>query len=140
VKEQTFLGQLPQQEHLVSVACVSSSIHTSEDMAWNSKRQKLNRDDIIELILDPDSDGDISDSDQSDSDVYDNDLHEDEEQPDTSNQRVYRQGRTVKQADRGDHDYNTDEVSDSDETVLPHRTSGTMAWRHQADATNTRIY
>lgn len=76
-------------------------------MALNSKLQKLNRD-IIELILDPDLDGDICDSDQSDSDVYDNDLHENEEQPDTSNQRVYRRGRTVKQADRGVHDYNTD--------------------------------
>jgi hypothetical protein len=37
-------------------------------------------------------------TDQSDSDVY-GDLHEEEEQPGTSNQRVYRRDRTVKQAD-----------------------------------------
>jgi hypothetical protein len=100
-------------------------------MALNSEQQKLNRDDIIEFIQDPDSDGDISDSDQSDSDVYDNDLHEEEEQPDTSNQRVYRWGRTMKQAHRGVNDYNKDEGSDSDETLLPHRNSGTMAWTQQ---------
>jgi hypothetical protein len=38
----------------------------------NSKLWRLDRDGIIELILGPDSDGDISDCDQSDSDVYDN--------------------------------------------------------------------
>jgi hypothetical protein len=71
--------------------------------------------------------------------VYHDDLHVNEKQPDTSNQRVYRQGQIVKQADRGVHDYNMDKCSDSDETLLPHRTSGTMAWRQQTDATNTRI-
>jgi hypothetical protein len=48
-------------------------------MAFNSKWQKLNRDNIIKLILDPDLEGDISDSAQSDSDMYDNDLLEEEE-------------------------------------------------------------
>jgi len=37
--------------------------HTSEDMASDSKPQRL-RDDDMELILDPDSDGDISDCDR----------------------------------------------------------------------------
>jgi hypothetical protein len=36
------------------------SAHTSEDIASDSKPQRLNRDDIMELILDPVSDGDIS--------------------------------------------------------------------------------
>jgi hypothetical protein len=35
--------------------------HTSEDTTSDSKPQRLNRDDIMELILDPDSDGDIFD-------------------------------------------------------------------------------
>jgi hypothetical protein len=82
----------------------------------------------------------ISDSDQSDSDMYDNDLHEEEKQLDTSNQRVDRQGRTVMQADRDVHNYNTDECSDGDETLLPHRTSGTTACRQETGAPNTRIY
>jgi hypothetical protein len=34
--------------------------HTSEDTALNSK-QRINRDKSVELILDPDSDGDVSD-------------------------------------------------------------------------------
>jgi hypothetical protein len=56
------------------------------------------------------------------------------------NQRVYRQGQTVKQANRGDHDCNTDEGSDSYKTLLPHTASGTMVWIQQTGATNTRIY
>lgn len=71
--------------------------------------------------------------------MYDNDLHDEEEQPVTFHQRVYRLGRTIKQANRTTV-YNTDEGSDSDETVLPHRTSGTMTWRQQTGATNARIY
>jgi hypothetical protein len=52
----------------------------------------------------------------------------------------HRQGRTVKQANRGVHDYNTDESSDRDETLLPHRTSGSTVWRQQTGATHTRIH
>jgi hypothetical protein len=43
--------------------------NTSEDMVLNSKRQRLNRDDTVEVISDPDSEGDVSDCDQPDSDV-----------------------------------------------------------------------
>jgi hypothetical protein len=39
---------------------LQESAHTSEDTASGSKPQRLNRNDIMELILDPDSDGDIS--------------------------------------------------------------------------------
>jgi hypothetical protein len=37
---------------------------TSEDTASDSKPQRLNSDDDMELILDPDFDGDISDCDR----------------------------------------------------------------------------
>jgi len=38
--------------------------HASEDMASDLKPQRLNRDDIMELIVDTDFDGDISDCDR----------------------------------------------------------------------------
>jgi hypothetical protein len=46
------------------------STWASED-TFNSK-QRLNRDNIVELILDPDSDSEVSDCEQPDSGVYDN--------------------------------------------------------------------
>jgi len=44
--------------------CLHTSPGTSEDAASDSIPQRLNRDDIMELVLDPDSDGDISDCDR----------------------------------------------------------------------------
>jgi hypothetical protein len=81
-------------------------------MATNSKRKRLNRDAIAELILDPDSNDDVSICDQSDSDVSDTDEHDEEEQLVTSNQRVYMRGRTTKQTGWGAQDMN--KASDSD--------------------------
>jgi hypothetical protein len=46
------------------------STYTSEDTAANSK-QRLNRDNIVELILDPDSNNDVSDCELPDSGMYD---------------------------------------------------------------------
>jgi hypothetical protein len=43
-----------------------------EDRASNSKRQRLYTDDIVELILDKDSNAVVSDCDQCDNDVTDN--------------------------------------------------------------------
>jgi hypothetical protein len=43
----------------------STHTHTSEDVATNSERKRLNRHDTVELILDPDSDDDVSVCDQS---------------------------------------------------------------------------
>ena len=45
------------------------SVQTSEDTALNSKQQRLNRGNIIELWFDPDCDSDISECDKSDSNV-----------------------------------------------------------------------
>jgi hypothetical protein len=43
------------------VTCVTRVYtNTSKDMATNSKLKRLNRDNIVELILDPDSDDDVS--------------------------------------------------------------------------------
>jgi hypothetical protein len=104
-------------------------------MATDSKQKRLNRDDIVELILDPDSD-DIS-VDQSDSDVSDTDKHNGGELLVTSNQRVYKGGQMMKQTGWGAQDLDTDKDSKG-ESLLPHATAGTMAWR-QTGATNTRI-
>jgi hypothetical protein len=43
---------------------LQASAHAPEDTASDSKSQRLNEDDIMELILEPDSDGDISNRDQ----------------------------------------------------------------------------
>lgn len=42
----------------------------SEDML--NSEQKLDRNNIVELVLDPDSDGEVSDCEQPDSGAYDN--------------------------------------------------------------------
>jgi hypothetical protein len=47
------------------------STHPSEGRALNSK-PRINRDDTVGLILDPDSDSDVSDCEQPDGDKYDN--------------------------------------------------------------------
>jgi hypothetical protein len=39
--------------------------HSSEDMASKSKRKRLNREDIVDMILDPDSEDDVCVCDQS---------------------------------------------------------------------------
>jgi hypothetical protein len=108
-------------------------------MAMNSKRKRLNRDDIVELILDPDSDDDVSVCDQSDSEVSDTDGHDEEEQLVTFNQRVYKRGRTMKQTGWGAQELDTNKDSESDETLLPHTNPGTKACR-QTHATSTRIH
>jgi hypothetical protein len=92
--------------------------HTSKDIATNSKRKRLNRDDIVELILDPDSDDDVSVCDQSDSDVSDTDEHDEEEQLVTSSQRVYKRGRTTKQTGWGAQELDVNKDSESDKTLL----------------------
>jgi hypothetical protein len=55
--------------------------------------------------------------------VYDNDLHKEEEQP-----------------DRGVHDYNMYEGSDSDTNLIPCTTSSTMDSRQQTGATKYKIH
>jgi hypothetical protein len=109
-------------------------------VATNSKRKRLNRDDIVELILDPDFNYDVSVCDQSDSDVFDSDEHDEEGQLVTSNRRVYKWGLTTKQTGWGAQDLDTNKDSESDRTLLPHTTPGTKAWRQQTDATSTRIH
>jgi hypothetical protein len=108
-------------------------------MATSSERKRLNRDNIVELILDPDSSDDVSVCDQSDSDMSDTDEHDEEEQLVTSSQRVYKRGRMTKQTGWGAQDF-TDKDSESDETLLPHTCLGTMAWRQQTVATSTRVH
>jgi hypothetical protein len=113
--------------------------HTSEDTATSSKRKRLNRDDTLELTLHPDYDDDVSVCDQSDSDMSETDEHDEEEQLVTSNQRMYKRGRTTKQTDWGVQDLDTNKRSERDETPLPHTTAGTKAWTQQTHATSTRI-
>jgi hypothetical protein len=78
--------------------------------------------------------------DQSDSDVSDTDERVEEEQLVTSNQRVYKRGRTRKQTGSGAQDLDTNKEPESDETLLPHRTPSTKAWRQQTHAARTRIH
>ena len=47
-------------------------MYTSDDTALNSKQRSKKRDDIVELILDPDSDHDVSDCEQPDSGMHGN--------------------------------------------------------------------
>jgi hypothetical protein len=54
---------------VINVASVHA--HTSEGRASNSK-QRINRDDTVRLIIDSDSDSDVSECEQPDSDMYDN--------------------------------------------------------------------
>jgi hypothetical protein len=69
-------------------------------MASNSKWEGLNRDNIAELICDPDSDRDICDCDVPDSDVSDKKLYDEEEQPVTSDWRLYKWHQPMNQTDR----------------------------------------
>ena len=57
----------------IDISRLYISTNNTEITALNSKWQKLNRDDIIQLMLDPDVDGDVSVT--NDNDMYDDTWH-----------------------------------------------------------------
>ena len=67
-KRKPLLSLLLLQWRLFVSQTVQIPTHTSQDMASNSK-QKLNRKEVAELIVDPHSDGDFSDCGQADRSV-----------------------------------------------------------------------
>jgi hypothetical protein len=89
-------------------------IHSSEDIAWNSKQQGLNLENAVELIFYPDYDGDISVTSLTVMCITDmtrknSQLH--------SIKGCKRRHQKTTQTERVAQDYNNDESSESDYTT-----------------------